>query len=75
MADGVHFCERPFRHHDLIRMIVERDPSQAPVVGEQGFMTHDLRFIGRVGAKQMAYAAKQIKSLKGSDHLFSEDLW
>jgi hypothetical protein len=46
------------------------------IVGEQGFLTDDGQFIGRVGALQLANDTGQLQVMHGNPkELFSEDLW
>lgn len=70
-----HSISRPGRHHDLLRGLVEAG-WQAPIVGEQGFLTNHGQFVGRIGALQIAKQAGQIITKHGNPHeLYSEDIW
>lgn len=75
LIDGViHTLPRPGRHHDIIRHLV-RKGFKKPVVGEQGFVLTDGRFVVRELAAKIALAAGQCKELRSPPRLFSEDLW
>lgn len=64
---------RPGRHHDVIRAMVGAGVP-TPIVGEQGFVTNEGRFVGRAEARRIAVAAGQ-GTPAHDRHLFSEDLW
>lgn len=62
------------RHHEVIKKIIDDvGASQAPILGEQGFVTECGRFLGREAAAIVAFEAGQIPALKRE--LFSEDLY
>jgi hypothetical protein len=62
------------RHHEIIRDIVaELGLEAAPILGEQGFVTDDGRFVEREEAAKIAFAAGQIPGPKKV--LFSEDIF
>ena len=66
---------RPGRHHDVIREMAKAG-IPIPIVGEQGFLTSEGRFVGRKVAKNIALLAGQILSEQGNlTQLFSEDVW
>lgn len=75
--DGIPcFLERPARHHDIIRFMVDKG-CQKPINGEQGFMLSDGRSARRKPAAYIAIRAKQItrEKMVAYPNLFSEDLW
>jgi hypothetical protein len=62
------------RHHLIIRDIVaELGQGAAPILGEQGFVTDDGRFVEREEAAKIAFDAGQIGQPK--KYLFSEDVF
>lgn len=64
---------RPGRHHDVIRLMVEKGANPH---GEQGFVLTDGRFVDRAKAADIALKTGQTKALKFNRYeLFSEDLW
>jgi hypothetical protein len=64
----------PARHGDLIKAFSEVNRKVVIQPSEQGFLTSEGRFVGRVEAMQIAVREGQAR--KGtSDELFSEDLW
>lgn len=66
---------KPGRHHDVIREMA-RSGIPIPIVGEQGFLTSDGRFVNRYEAKDIANLAGQILAKHGNlAQLFSEDVW
>jgi hypothetical protein len=71
--DGKVYTGR--RHCQIIRDIVA-STSTKRVLGEQGFVLEDGRFVNREDAAFIALASGQIKELKfNTTKLFSEDLW
>lgn len=77
MFDGrMWSLPRPYRHHDIIRMIVWLNPDVTSVDGRQGFLDARGRFLTRQMAAVNAELNNQIKNGKmiGSV-LTSEDLW
>jgi hypothetical protein len=80
LRDKVWSLPAPNRHADVIRVIVESDPSTP--IGEipmdnQGFLDTDGRFLNR---RQALYNAEVNKQLKPNvkiklGMLFSEDIW
>ena len=73
--DGtVYSVPRPGRHHDVIRLMVEKG-RPTPISGEQGFVLSDGRFARRKPAARIAITAGQIEKLKWPPLLYSEDLW
>ena len=67
---------RPFRHHDVIKLISAA--GKGPVTGTdiQGFVTNTGRFVDRQEGCAIARAAGQIVVKHGPDDtLFSEDMW
>lgn len=74
---GIVFrMSRPARHGDLIRAMA-RIGVPTPIIGAQGFVLTDGRFVSRRQAKRCAYAAGQItRERYESGRIFcSEDLW
>jgi len=81
--------DRPGRHHDVIRHIIETNPAYQFVGGEQGFIAGDGatqgRFVDRLEGRKIAEAAGQIIAgrrdndgipyTSTDDRLFSEDVW
>lgn len=66
---------QPRRHHDVIAYMANQGV-ETPIVGEQGFITNNGRFVGRKEALAIATAAGQIITKHGNpDELFSEDVW
>lgn len=66
---------RPARHHDIIRAMVDSG-HEAPITGEQGFVTTRGRFVDRKEGLEIATKAGQlIRKTPPEDVLFSEDLW
>lgn len=71
--DGeVHALPAPARHHDVLH--------QYPLTmghehGEQGFIDHDLGYVNRKIAGEIAIKEGQIEKLKWPPDLYSEDLW
>lgn len=73
--DVIHTVERPGRHHNIIRDLVERG-FPTPIMGEQGFQLSDGRFVRRKPALRIARDAGQIIHEHAPQHgLFSEDVW
>lgn len=69
---------RPNRHHDIINTLDTLFPNLRPFTGEQGFLTTEGRFFGRIGAAQIAVEAGQVERSAMQNPrvgLFSEDLW
>ena len=72
----------PARHRDVIREMA-RCGIPIPIVGEQGFVTDEGKFVNRTDAHMIAEAAGQLIPRKDSgvpfvaqhSHLFSEDVW
>lgn len=72
-AGGLIFSlARPARHSDIIRAMSETVEGR-PLVGVQGFVTNDGRFLGRKEAAKLAFESGQIAEFR--DELFTEDLW
>jgi hypothetical protein len=66
----------PARHHDIIRHMTSTLGIVPPVIGEQGFVTSDGRFVCRRPALRIAREAGQIIQETAPAHgLFSEDVW
>ncbi len=75
----IHSLPAPNRHHDVIRKIVDEDPSVTDVGSrgdDQGFLNEDGLYLTRKCALSFAVANGQVKNGKliGSV-LTSEDLW
>lgn len=76
--DGITYSlPAPNRHHDVMRLICTQTGRPAGD-NEQGFLTHEGRFIGRRFALWFAQQCGQFKrgpeGYQGEE-LFSEDLW
>ena len=71
----VYRLTRPFRHHHLIRKMVEVDNVDPPVTGEQGFYTEECGFLTREEALAHHEKDTHFKRQKGATKLFSEDMW
>jgi len=72
-GDVVCFVERPGRHHHVINALSQAGHPE-PVVGEEGFVTDDGRFVDRVEGRNIVLATGQ--AVPAHEHeLFSEDLW
>jgi hypothetical protein len=61
------------RHYIIINYMKENGIS-IPIIGEQGFITDDYKFVDRKEAYYIALKANQIKE-KRIPRLFSEDLY
>jgi len=73
---GKIFClPKPYRHHHIIRMMVEICGIPEPIRDEQGFMSNVGEFFTREEAAELALLNGQIKKLKTPPKLFSEDIW
>lgn len=66
---------RPARHHHVIRAIVAATGDVVGGDSEQGFVTSDGRFLGRISARALAQDNRQTTAFQSPSHLFSEDLW
>lgn len=65
---------KPKRHPDVIKLMVQAGlPLPVTKDSTQGFRTSDGRFVNRVEAAKIAFAAGQITW--NPEELFSEDLW
>jgi hypothetical protein len=75
-VDGKVFSlDRPARHHDVIKMMVELGYPK-PIRGEQGFVLSNGRFTHRIAAKAVAIRANQLlERASKSRRLTSEDVW
>lgn len=66
----------PGRHNHVINKILTENPDvKTPIVGTQGFITQDDRFVDRIEGARIALETGQIKQLNWPPELFSEDLW
>ncbi len=74
--DGmIYIGEEKERHHHVIRRMIA-DGVKAPINRRLGFLTSDIRFVGRGEAYQIAWLAGQINHLSAPPgQLFSEDVW
>ncbi len=62
------------RHHLIMRDMVEKlGDSICPIDGPQGFVTDDGKYVDRITAAKIAFAAGQIPAPKRE--LFSEDIF
>jgi len=71
---------KPNRHHDVIRLIVETDPTVKTVNAyedDQGFLDADGLYLNRRQALYNAQKNNQIKpdTTIRAGRLFSEDIW
>lgn len=73
--DTIYCLPKPFRHHDVIRTMVDVCKLPKPVTGEQGFMTNDGDFVDRKEALEIAFSCGQVEEPIAPPNLFSEDLW
>jgi hypothetical protein len=77
VKEGEVVCSvpRPGRHHNVMRAMAAAG-IPIPIVGQQGFVTSEGRFVNRFEARDIARAAGQIIQKTGpADELFSEDVW
>ncbi len=67
---------RPARHHNVLAEM-RRQGHALTAFDEQGFLTSDGRFLGRIEAAGLAVASGQVdqEGLAAFPNLFSEDLW
>lgn len=68
----------PARHGQVLHAIVVTLDLPSPPICNQGFLTSEGRYVGRVEAKLIArHAGQIIRESAGPGHpeLFSEDLW
>lgn len=73
---AVYSVPPPGRHGDVFALDYAATREAQP--DDQGFLTSTGRFVGRVGALEIAKAAKQIihqSSGPNPRELFSEDVW
>lgn len=63
----------PARHHTILQTL-SLEMHLDEMVYSQGFMTSTGRYVNRVEAYYIAFAAGQLES-KDQPRLFSEDLW
>jgi len=75
-VDGkVISVDRPGRHHDVIRIMVEKGYPK-PIKGEQGFVLSNGVFARRRASYVVAKRADQIiRSEVNPNYLTSEDVW
>ncbi len=75
--DGVVWSlPSPNRHHDVINYIYEHKQDEKMVIGEQGFLNNEGKFLDRKEALYIAVQAGQlIRKTFPENELFSEDLW
>jgi len=66
---------RPARHHHVINAIASATGEGVGGQHEQGFVTDTGKFLGRVGARQLATDNGQYRGDGKGQQLFSEDLW
>lgn len=66
---------KPARHHHVLWALDQVIPGAAIHAHEQGFIDETGRFVGRIGARQMAIDSGQCPKPSHSSDLFSEDLW
>lgn len=70
----VHTLPPPARHKHIVAMMLRTGYTE-PIVGEEGFLLSDGRFVGRQKAMQVAKAANQLIKAPESGELHSEDVW
>lgn len=74
-GDVVCSVPQPGRHHNVMRAMAAVGVP-IPIVGQQGFITSEGRFVNRFEAQDIARAAGQIIRKTGPiGELFSEDVW
>lgn len=77
--DGIVWSmERPYRHHHVIRTIVEATGRRYVDAAEraQGFLDSAGRFLDRFEALEVARAAGQLREdVPVQDRLYSENVW
>jgi hypothetical protein len=72
---------RPARHHDCFAHFQKVTGVTAPSTGlrtggeNQGFYTHDGRYLDRAAALKHARRCKQKFVMEPNKYLFSEDVW
>jgi len=67
---------RPFRHHDVVRMMATVHSVWLEGNHEQGFLLSDGSFCGRAPAKVIAQTAGQLLPRASKlQELYSEDVW
>lgn len=71
--NSIAVVPKPLRHPHIIHRLVQRG-FKKPIKGEQGFLTSEGKFVGRVEALEIAKRAGQIKETPHSK-LYTEDLW
>ena len=71
----VYTLPKPYRHHHIIKMMINEYDELAPIIGEQGFVTDTGKFLDRESAATLALQNGQCNELDSPPELFSEDLW
>ena len=66
---------RPYRHHHIIRVMVDALEIEPPIRGRQGFLDNRGNFLSRKAAADLALKTGQCVKLDSPPRLFSEDLW
>lgn len=75
-VDGrVFSLPRPYRHHHVIKVMVDVCSEEPPIIGEQGFLDSTGAFLNRIEAAEVAFCHGQYEELDSPPRLFSEDLW
>ena len=69
-----HIMPPPHRHSDIIKKLADKGIPR-PIVGKQGFITSQWRFVDRFDALDIALKAGQVMSGKDCGVLFSNDIW
>jgi hypothetical protein len=72
--DIIFSLKKPKRHHDVIKYMIEEFKIDVKN-GEQGFITHDNKFLNRKEAAEYVLKRKDITKLSWPPLLYSEDLW
>ena len=77
LGDAVFSVPQPGRHHDVIQIMARRPEHCPSDAVDQGFLTSEGRYVGRIEARDIAGSARQIIRTTGAGRgeLFSEDVW
>lgn len=70
---GIIAVQKNGRHANVIHSLAKAG-CDIPVVGEQGFITSEGRFVDRLDGKKIAQAAGQCGKTE-FNQLYSEDVW
>lgn len=76
MSDGGIFSfPAPYRHHHLLWSMSKILRMESPVIGDEGFVTSEGKFIDRVAGAELALKNGQAMRIISPPMLTSEDLW